>query len=327
MARIEVSRVEELRRARGLSQRALAEAAGITRQAVGAIESGRMQPGVAIALGIARALGTTVEEVFGAGGEPPAQPERVARATIAGRAVSYPLSDEHLAIEPAESRLSTVFIGGCDLAVGLLSRHASTRSRESRFLWISMTNRAALAALERGDLHAAVVHGDLPRGSLPERAAFDPYEIATTKAGWLVRAGNPLRLRGAADLTRTRARLANRPAGAGARRLLDAQLREANVDLSRLTGYERELPGQLDAGRALAQDFADTAIGTASVAHTFGLDFIPIREERCTLLVPHSASATPEVRALLDALRSPPYRRDLEALHSYDVTRTGELLA
>ncbi len=61
MATIDGSGVRNLRSTRGLSQRALADGAGITRQAVGAIETGRMQPSVGIALALARVLGTTVE--------------------------------------------------------------------------------------------------------------------------------------------------------------------------------------------------------------------------------------------------------------------------
>ncbi len=106
----------------------------------------------------------------------------------------------------------------------------------------------------------------------------------------------------------------NRPAGAGARALLDAQLRRARVDPQRLAGYERELPGQLDAGRAVAQGFADAAVGLASLARLFDLDFIPLREERCSLLVPSAFARSADVRGLIDALRSAAYRRDLEAL-------------
>ncbi len=327
MAKIDASGLQTLRRARGLSQRALSEAAGITRQAVGAIESGRMQPGVGIALEIARALGTTVEELFGSRREAPPKPKRVAGATIGGRIVTHVLDEDHLAIEPAESAVPNVFVGGCELAVGLLSRHASARSRDIRVLWLGMTNRAALAALARGEVHAAVVHGDVTPEQAKRVNEFLRFELATTEAGWLVRHGNPLGLRGAADLPRTKARLANRPPGAGARRLLDEQLRRANVDPRRLAGYDREVAGQLDAGRAIVQGFADAAVGMASVAHTFGLQLVPLREERCALLVPRAAIRTHEIRTLLDALRSAQYRRDLEALESYDVTRTGEQIA
>ena len=327
MATIGATRLETLRKDRGLSQRELAQAAGMTRQGVGAIESGRSQPSVAIALALARALGTTVEELFGTGSEPAPRAARVAVAVIGGRTVTHALDDDQLAIEPAETPFPNVFIGGCDLAVGLLSRHAMARSRHLRALWLTMTNRAAIEALGHGRLHAAVVHGDVTPQQSRQMSEFARFDVATTHAGWLVAHGNPLGLRGAADLPRTKARLANRPAGAGARRLLDERLRRAEVDPRRVAGYDREVAGQLDAGRAIAQGFADAAIGMASVAGVFDLGFIPLREERCVLLVPSGAVKTPEVRALLDALRSPPYRRDLEALAAYDVSRTGEQLA
>jgi len=327
MATIVTSRVEAVRKRRGLSQRAVAEAAGTTRQAVGAIESGRMQPSVGIALGLARALGVSVEELFGSPGQPAPRSARVATATIGGRTVTHALDEDHLAIEPAESVLPTVFLAGCDLAVGLLSRHVMARSRDVRALWLSMTNRAALAALARGEVHAAVVHGEVTPEYLRRIGDFVRFELASTESGWLAGRGNPLGLRGAGDLARTKARLANRPAGAGARRLLDEQLRRAKIDPHRVAGYEHTLAGQLDAGRAIAQGFADAAVGSASVARVYKLHFAPLRDERCALFVPTSAIRTPEVRAVLDALRSAPYRRDLEALDCYDVTNTGERTA
>ena len=326
MATRSAGRLETLRVERGLSQRELARAASVTRQAVGAIESGRSQPGVGIALALARALGSSVEELFGARGEPAAS-ARVAMATIGGRTVTHALDEDHLAIEPAETFYPNVFIAGCELAVGLLSRHAMARARHLRVLWLTMTNRTAIEALANGDVHAAVVHGDVTPQQALRMREFARFELATTDAGWIVSHGNPLGVRGAADLTRTKARLANRPAGSGARRLLDERLRRADVDPRRISGYDREVAGQVDAGRAVAQGFADAAVGMASVARLFDLDFISLREERCTLLVPAASIKSPEVRALLDALRSGPYRRDLEALSSYDVSRTGEQLA
>jgi molybdate-binding protein/DNA-binding XRE family transcriptional regulator len=311
----------------GLSQRALAEAAGVSRQAVSAIESGRMQPSVGIALDLARALGVTVEALFGAPPAPQATPSRVASATIGGRVVTHRLQGaDHLAIEPAETAGATAFVAGCDFAAGLLARHATLRSREVRALWLPMTNRAALAALRRGQVHAALIHSKLfPKAG--SDAGLVAYELATTEEGWLVSRGNPLRLCGATDLIRKKARLVNRPPGAGARTLLDEQLRRAGVDVRRVAGYRHSVPGQLDAGRAIAQGFADAAIGMAGVAPVFGLDFIPLCEERCSLVVRRSELGTPAGRMLLDALRGPGFRRDLQALRAYDVTRTGEEIA
>ncbi len=56
--------------ARGLTQDELARRAGLSRQALGAIEAGSYQPGVGAALALARELGHSVEALFGRPAEP-----------------------------------------------------------------------------------------------------------------------------------------------------------------------------------------------------------------------------------------------------------------
>ena len=52
------------RRARGLTQQQLADAIGVSRQTVNAIEAGRFVPSTVLALKIARIFGKPVEQVF-----------------------------------------------------------------------------------------------------------------------------------------------------------------------------------------------------------------------------------------------------------------------
>jgi DNA-binding XRE family transcriptional regulator len=96
------ARLRLARQARGLSQQQLAGVAGVTRQAVSAVESGHSDPSLRVALGLARALGMTIEELFGPGdlGDPVlAQPvaavsgpgSRVALATVGDKFVALPL--------------------------------------------------------------------------------------------------------------------------------------------------------------------------------------------------------------------------------------------
>ncbi|HTU69120.1 MAG TPA: substrate-binding domain-containing protein [Candidatus Baltobacteraceae bacterium] len=312
MTKIIACRLESLRTARGLSQRTLARAAGITRQTVGAIESGRVQPSVGIALSLARVLGCTVEELF----DLPADPPRRAFDAVAR---------EHLALEPTQRALPTIFVAGCDVAAGLLARHAMLRERDLHVLWLPMTNRAALDELRAGSVHAAVLHGET--GTRLAREGYERFELATTEEGWLLARDNPLRFRGAGDIARTRARLVNRPRGAAARALLDERLRGAKLEPQRIRGYDREVAGQVDAGRAIAQGFADVAVGMASVARIFSLDFIPLREERCTLVVASGALRVSGARVLLETLRSQAFRRDVHGLDAYDLSRAGERIA
>ena len=58
------SRVKELRTEQGISQQALATAVGVSRQTINAIETGRYDPSLTLAVHLARHFGSTVEEVF-----------------------------------------------------------------------------------------------------------------------------------------------------------------------------------------------------------------------------------------------------------------------
>ena len=58
------NRLEELRKARGMTQEELAEALEVYRQTVGSLENGRYNPSILLAFRIARLFETTIEEVF-----------------------------------------------------------------------------------------------------------------------------------------------------------------------------------------------------------------------------------------------------------------------
>jgi molybdate-binding protein/DNA-binding XRE family transcriptional regulator len=340
------------RRELGLSQEALAQAGGVTRQAIGAIEAGRTQPGVGLALAIARTLNATVEELFGgdadeeialaAGETTPSAGQRVVIATIGDRRVIRGLDQPSLGSVPesagaividAHARNArvrslgfrphiedTVFVSGCDVGLGLLVRHLD--AHKARGVWFSASNRDALADLAAGCTHVAAIHG--PEAERKKIGSVRRFDLAKIEEGWLVPRGNPLSFKGARDLARGAIRLANRPAGSGARSLLDAELRRAAVDPLRVPGYERELGGHLDVARAVSQGFADAGVGIASAARLFELDFIPLRSERSSLLIPEAYLRHAGVAALVETLRSNAYRRDLEAFGPYDTRRIGE---
>jgi putative transcriptional regulator len=56
--------IRERRRARGISQAALAEALGVSRQTVNAIETGRYLPSLPLAFRLAAYFETTIESLF-----------------------------------------------------------------------------------------------------------------------------------------------------------------------------------------------------------------------------------------------------------------------
>ncbi|MFD1935333.1 MULTISPECIES: helix-turn-helix transcriptional regulator [Nonomuraea] len=56
--------IRELRNAAGLSQQALGERLGVSRQTINAIEQGRYDPSLPLAIRLARFFGRSVEEIF-----------------------------------------------------------------------------------------------------------------------------------------------------------------------------------------------------------------------------------------------------------------------
>jgi putative transcriptional regulator len=62
------NRVTELREARGWTKVDLADRLNISRQSIHAIESGKYDPSLPLALAIGKLFGTSVEEIFGDGG-------------------------------------------------------------------------------------------------------------------------------------------------------------------------------------------------------------------------------------------------------------------
>jgi len=96
-------RLRLARQARGFSQQQLAGMAGVTRQALSAVESGHSDPSLRVALALGRALGMTVEELFGPGDPaeavtavpvaPPGGPgSRTVLAPVGDTLVAFPLA-------------------------------------------------------------------------------------------------------------------------------------------------------------------------------------------------------------------------------------------
>jgi putative molybdopterin biosynthesis protein len=352
------NRLREYRRRAGLTQQALAELAGVTRQTVGGIEAGRYGPSVEVGLRLARALGCRVEDLFAleepAGevqavgvGSPFPAPVRVALGEIAGRTVARPLTGlgalrcpvvaAHgvargagpVRVRPLPGAGRAVFLVGCDPALGLLAAHLARGPARMQALWWGAGNAAAVAQLRRGEAHAAGVHRPLALPGGPDLAADVPvvrFRLAAWETGWIVRPGNPKGIRGAEDLARADVVLANREPGSGARLLLDRLLAQALVPPERVRGYGRTFPGHLEAAEAVAFGLADVALGAGTAAAQLGLGFVPVTAEVCELWVPRDALDETPLQALLEVLQSGAFRADLAAFGPYDTAGTGARL-
>jgi putative molybdopterin biosynthesis protein len=117
------------RQSRGYSQQQLARMAGVSRQALSAVESGQSDPSLRVALALAEALGMTVEELFGSDDTVAQVSARVVGGSArAGRRVELaPLGDSLVAL-PLDG--ATASRAGFLPAGGLLVGEASGAESE-----------------------------------------------------------------------------------------------------------------------------------------------------------------------------------------------------
>jgi putative molybdopterin biosynthesis protein len=336
-----------------LPQQDLAASAGISRQALGAIESGRSAPSVDVALRIASALGTTVEALFGEEGSWSIPVDATAagptgRSVVAmcrGRWVAHGLGDrEHdlaadgvatnrgrtvaLLRPPAMAR-ENVLLMGCAPALGVLGDRLGVERGPGRFLWLPNRSSVALEALLARQVHVAGLHLTDENGQGANTARVRQLAPSSTKialvtlghweVGLVVAKGNPKRIRRASDVARRRIRLVNREKGASPRRVLERRLRTEGV---RPPADAATASGHRDVARVVASGAADVGPAVRDVAIAFDLGFVPFGEERYELALPADMLTTPEIRRMLDLLTSARCRTELLAL-GYDVRETG----
>ena len=148
--------------------------------------------------------------------------------------------------------------------------------------------------------------------------------LAGRMQGFYVKAGNPLRVRDWKDLTRPELTIANREQGCGTRILLDQKLAGLGIDRGAIRGYNRESTSHLACAGIVARGGADLACGCeAAAADMAGVDFIPLQLEWYDFVFRLADRHTPAVKAVLAYVDSGEFRRDLEILGGYDLSRTG----
>lgn len=350
--------IRERRQALGLSQQQLATQVGVSRQTLVALEARRLVPSVVTALKLARALHCAVEELFQLPSpeisatlaeEPRLEPPfRVRVARVGERLLAWPALSEEIEAEGiAKERSGTwvrvetlidpedlvqgLVLVGCDPALALLGTYVKRRHRNLRVIWLPRGSLTALRLLARGQAHVAGTHLWDPESNefnLPviQRELAGRAVLVVTFSRWVeglaLAPGNPKRIRKLADLAHPEVTIVNREPGAGSRIVFEHLLRQEDVPLSALRGIERELPSHRSVAEAIAAGLADAGPLVWPSARTYGLDFLPLLEERYDLVIPLELVDQPPIRDLLDLLTSRQFRRELEA-SGYDVRQTG----
>lgn len=166
-------------------------------------------------------------------------------------------------------------------------------------------------------------------------SGFRFLPLMRREQGLMLPRGNPRRLRGLADLQCQRVmsiapalRFVARPPGSATRCLTQQLWSELGLDPLLLPGlHETGEPHHLAAAAAVASGQGDVAIGLASAARQFGLDFVPLRREHCYLAVAPEVQEQPELAPLRSVLQAPAWAEALAVLPGHGpLTHAGEWL-
>ncbi|MDP9054824.1 MAG: LysR substrate-binding domain-containing protein [Acidobacteriota bacterium] len=346
-----INRVAELRKARGISAVDIAAQAGVTRQAIYAIEAGTYVPNTAVALRLGRVLDVAVEDLFALEQEErpavetrdfepldetfeflPGEPVRICR--VGRRSIGVgppafpvwlPMADgivtgaDEAVLAADTNDANRVLIAGCDPALSLLARHA--RSAGVDVVLASGNSTRALEWLRAGRIDIAGSHLNDP---IAQGRKLSVVTFALWEEGFVVQRGNPKDIRTAADLVNPKVRFINREEGSGSRRLFDSQLQAAGLPRTRVRGSDTVAPGHLAAAWAVVSGAADCCIAARSAARRYGLDFIPLASERFELVLHKRDLGRKPVQTLFGVLSRASFRRQLETIAGYDVSRAGE---
>jgi molybdate-binding protein/DNA-binding XRE family transcriptional regulator len=333
------NRVKALRQARGWTQDDLAQAASLSRTGVSAIEAARLVPSVASALGIARALGCAVEDLFGPVRQassaefawlPAAFPCRYWAADVAGRTLLFPVENgprggllpdgvaRHAGDIPPQTDIArqTLVLSSCDPAAGYLAA-MYRRHGGYRMLAFTRSSGEALSLVQRGLVHVAGVHfaaADDRRGNAAAILDRKPpcelelMHVARWEEGLACQPA--ARVRSAAAAARSKLRWVGRDAGAGAKRCQDELLGSRRTPRHVACDHR----GVVEAIRG---GWADVGICLRLASEEGQLAFLPCREENYDLCYRSDEAADPRMVSLLGTIRSAEYRRLLADLPGY----------
>ncbi|OKP97066.1 helix-turn-helix transcriptional regulator [Paenibacillus sp. P46E] len=229
-----------------------------------------------------------------------------------------------------------VVITGQDMSLDILATHLERSESSARPLRSYAGSLDSLIAMYHGESDIVSTHlldGDTGEYNLPYIRrllvgfSYIVVHMLTRSAGFYVQKGNPKGIRTWSDLQQGGIKLINRERGAGARVLLDEQLRLHGISSSGISGYGNEENSHFAIAGRVARGEADVGIGTEKAAKIIdGIDFIPLIQERYDLVMLKTPEHEALIGTVIDILRSTAFKNELSSIHGYDLSETGNVI-
>lgn len=258
------------------------------------------------------------------------------------RAKSGTMVPPHPAPAPAEPIAAPgaggarpIVITGQDTSLDILAKYLEKKTKSIRPLRAFVGSLDSLISIYRGESDVVSTHlfdGETGEYNLPyiRRLLIGfPYivvNLASRWAGFYVQKGNPHGISSWTDLTKPGLVMVNREKGAGARVLLDEQLRLHGISPLKLNGYRTEESNHLGVAGKVASGQADVGVGIEKAASLVGVDFVPLIKERYDLVMIKQSANKEWIQMIRDILQSAAFRNEIGSIGGYDLSLTGQVL-
>lgn len=182
----------------------------------------------------------------------------------------------------------------------------------------------------RGEATATGMHildpsaGDWNRSLVAKRFGEEPVvllEWARRQRGFILPKNHRHKIENAADVKGLS--LVSRQAGAGAQILWEHLCTQAGLKAGEVTLVEPPARDETAVARAVAKGKADAGFGLECSAREFGLDFVPLVEERYDLLIWRRAYFDPPLQALVAFCRRKVFAARAADLGGYNLADQG----
>jgi len=225
-----------------------------------------------------------------------------------------------------------VCVGSHDNTLDIISDMVRGKSSRTSFSSSHVGSMGGLMAIKKGLCHIAGTHLlDTSDGSynisyikryVPE-INVHLLHLVKRDQGLIVRPGNPKKIKDIKDLARPEVQFINRQGGSGTRILLDYRLNALGLEPETIAGYTNEEYTHMAVAVAVLSGAADVGLGIYAAAKALNLEFIPLVTESYDLVIPDVYIEKPEMRLLLDIVRSAEFQSRVAALGGYHLENTG----
>ena len=193
----------------------------------------------------------------------------------------------------------------------------------------------SLASLNRGDCELAGFH--LPTEGngqeiIDSLAAFLDgsshrfIHLVTRTQGLFVPSSNPKKIESLADLVNPDVTFVNRQYPSGTRMLFDHLLNKNNMSARDIEGYQSEEFTHAAVAAYVASGMADTGFGVQPAADQFGLEFIPLAQEKYMFAFKKNGARNKEILKLITLLESLEFTNYVGTLPGYTAPEAGKVV-